>query len=215
MRFMKKRLFIISNRLPINVETIDNETRLNISSGGLITAISSYINFSNDKDKNQFSENYWIGAPGYSQADWVNAKARLNDNQYEYLPVFINHKIYDHYYNGLSNSVIWPLFHYFPSYADYRVEYYENYIKANANFLDVVVRNANEGDVIWIHDYHLLPLAGMIREHYPNITIGFFLHIPFPSYELFRMMPKKWQKGILEGVLGADLIGFHTVFCIV
>jgi trehalose 6-phosphate synthase/phosphatase len=75
----------------------------------------------------------------------------------------------------------------------------------------VVIRNVKEGDIAWIHDYHLLPLAGMIRAHLPNITIGFFLHIPFPSFELFRLMPSKWQQEMLEGLLGADLIGFHTI----
>ncbi len=111
----------------------------------------------------------------------------------------------------MSNSVIWALFHYFPSYEEYKSEYYESYIKANEDFCTEISRYAKEGDVIWIHDYHLLPLAGMIRTHFPNITIGFFLHIPFPSYELFRLMPDRWQYELLTGVLGADLIGFHTV----
>ena len=138
-------------------------------------------------------------------------KKAVSATEFEYLPVFVNHHVYDLYYNGLSNSVIWPLFHYFPSYAEYKIDYYENYLKANEDFLDVVLRNVKEGDTVWIHDYHLLPLAEMIRKHLPNVTIGFFLHIPFPSYELFRVMPDSWQREILEGVLGSDLIGFHTI----
>jgi trehalose 6-phosphate synthase/phosphatase len=208
---MQKKLFIISNRLPVNVETVNNQSKINISSGGLITAISSYINYATEKEENRFSEYFWIGAPCCSQSQWVEAKRGIGESEYEYLPVFVNHKIYDLYYNGLANSVIWPLFHYFPSYAEYKIEYFENYIKANLDFLDVVIRNVKEGDTVWIHDYHLLPLAGMIRKHFTNVTIGFFLHIPFPSYELFRVMPDKWQREMLEGVLGADLIGFHTI----
>ena len=84
-------------------------------------------------------------------------------------------------------------------------------MKANEDFLNVVVRHVKETDVIWIHDYHLFPLAALVRKHHPNIIIGFFLHIPFPSYELFRMMPSDWQNEMLTGILGADLIGFHTI----
>jgi trehalose 6-phosphate synthase/phosphatase len=208
---MSKRLFIISNRLPVNVDKVDNDVRLNVSSGGLVTAINSYISYAAEKGINEFTEKYWIGAPGCSSGEWVQAKEKLDASDYEYLPVFINHHVYDLYYNGLSNSVVWPLFHYFPSYAEYKVEYFENYKKANEDFLHVVLRNVKENDVVWIHDYHLFPLAAMIRASYPNLTIGFFLHIPFPSYEIFRMMPDGWQHEILTGILGADLIGFHTI----
>ncbi len=208
---MKKRLFIISNRLPINIATIDHQVQVNNSSGGLVSAVDSYLNNANERGENQFSEIFWAGVPGCSQADWVEAKKSFSQSYYQFLPVFVNHRTYDLYYNGLSNSVIWALFHYFPSYAEYKSEYYESYIKANEDFCTEISRYAKEGDVIWIHDYHLLPLAGMIRTHFPNITIGFFLHIPFPSYELFRLMPDRWQYELLSGILGADLIGFHTV----
>src|SRR5687768_8776450 len=116
---MKKKLIIISNRLPINVEAVDGTVRLNVSSGGLITAITSYINAASEKGNNNFSENVWVGAPCCSQAEWVEAKKDLAENDYDYLPVFINHHTYNLYYNGFSNSIIWPLFHYFPSYVEY------------------------------------------------------------------------------------------------
>lgn len=197
--------------MPVNIEKVDNNLKINISAGGLVTAIDSYINFANQNSDTAFSENFWIGVPGCSQGEWAQAQSSLDNSEYEYLPVFINHHVYDLYYNGLSNSVIWPLFHYFPSFAEYNVDYFENYIKANRDFLNVVLRNVKEQDLVWIHDYQLFPLSDMIRTHYPNITIGFFLHIPFPSYELFRMMPSDWQHQILTGILGADLIGFHTI----
>ncbi len=208
---MNKRLFIVSNRLPVNLETSNGQIKVNVSSGGLISAVSSYLSYSGKKGGTGFDENIWIGAPCCSQAEWVQAKEGLVEGEFTYQPVFVNNKVYNQYYNGFSNSVLWPLFHYFPSYAEYKIDYYESYKAANANFLDVVIRHAKEGDTIWIHDYHLFPLASMIRQHLPSVTIGFFLHIPFPSYELFRLMPAKWQQELLEGVLGSDLIGFHTI----
>lgn len=176
---MNRRLFIISNRLPVNIESIEGSIKINVSSGGLITAISSYIDDTSLKGKNPFEEYFWIGTPCCTTGEWAEAITQLDENTYKYLPVFVNRGIYDLYYNGFSNSIIWPLFHYFPSYVEYQMEYFENYMKANEDFLNVVLRNVKEGDTVWIHDYHLLPLAGMIRERFPNITIGFFFTYPF------------------------------------
>ncbi|RYY51863.1 MAG: bifunctional alpha,alpha-trehalose-phosphate synthase (UDP-forming)/trehalose-phosphatase, partial [Chitinophagaceae bacterium] len=117
---------------------------------------------------------------------------------------------YERYYNGFSNSLLWPLFHYFPSFAEYDPSFFDAYITVNRAFYRALAAEIKPGDVVWIHDYHLLPLAGMLRDKFPDLTIGLFLHIPFPSYELFRVIPKRWQKALLEGMLGADLIGFHT-----
>lgn len=133
------------------------------------------------------------------------------ESAYSYLPVFINRKRYELYYNGFSNSVVWPLFHYFPSFADYNSAYYDAYVEVNRLFADVLAAQLKKDDTVWIHDYHLMPLAAMLRERLPTITIGFFLHVPFPSYEIFRVIPKRWQRTLLEGMLGADLIGFHTI----
>ncbi len=207
---MSQRLFIISNRLPIQVENKDNKIILSLSSGGLVSAISSYIEFAEKNGENNY-EKYWVGVPGCSAGEWSTAAEQLNNSGYNYLPVFTNKKAYNGYYNGFSNSVLWPLFHYFPSYVEYNATNYEHYKKVNQDFVDVVFKNARETDIVWVHDYQLLPLAGMIREKLPNITIGFFLHIPFPSYELFRMLPAQWQQELLKGMLGADLIGFHTI----
>lgn len=207
---MEKRLFIISNRLPVTVKTTADKTTIQPSSGGLVSAISSYIDYAEQKGEH-VSEKYWVGVPGCSAAEWSVAVNDLQENNYSYVPVYANKKSYAQYYNGFSNSVIWPLFHYFPSYVEYNDSYYEHYIKVNEEFLDVVLQHARETDIIWIHDYHLLPLAEMIREKMPGVTIGFFLHIPFPSYEIFRMMPARWQETVLKGLLGADLIGFHTI----
>lgn len=202
------RLFIVSNRLPVTVSSdTGGEVQIITSSGGLITAIDSYLQSS----PIDFSQTYWVGVPGCSPKAWEEASRQLKPPDYTYLPVLLYKEQYEMYYNGFSNSVVWPLFHYFPSFAEYKPEYWEHYLLANEHFLEVVLRNACAGDTIWIHDYHLMPLARMIRQRIPDVTIGFFLHIPFPSYEIFRLLPHKWQQGILEGLLGADLIGFHTM----
>lgn len=205
---MKKRLFIVSNRLPLTVEQHAGEYSLRQSSGGLISAISAYMS---NEGKDEFTDKIWAGVPGCSEKAWDMAKPETDEHEYDFLPVFINGKKYDGYYSGFSNSLIWPLFHYFPSFADYNLSHFEAYMDVNATFADLLGKKLRENDVVWIHDYHLLPLARMLREKFPDITIGFFLHIPFPSYELFRVIPKLWQKEILMGMLGADLIGFHTV----
>ena len=206
-----KRLFIVSNRLPINVQETNKKIEVSSSNGGLVTALSSYLFDDANRDKPEFDEVCWAGAPGCTSATWTKADQQITNEHYKYLPVFIGKRCYEAYYSGQSNSVIWPLFHYFPSFAEFDGNYYDSYIEANQTFTDTILPHLRPGDTIWIHDYHLMPLAGMIRKEMPSVTIGFFLHIPFPSYELFRIMPKKWQDGIMHGLLSADLIGFHTI----
>jgi len=204
-----KRLFIISNRLPVHITDNGQELSVNRSAGGLVTALSSYLF---DQESNgDFDEITWVGVPGCTPANWTKAKHQVAENDYNYLPVFINKKCYEAYYNGQSNSVIWPLFHYFPSFAEFGGGYFESYMEANKQFVETIQPHLHPGDTIWIHDYHLMPLAGMIREAFPDVTIGFFLHVPFPSYEIFRIMPRKWQEAMIVGMMGADLIGFHTI----
>ncbi|RYZ54574.1 MAG: bifunctional alpha,alpha-trehalose-phosphate synthase (UDP-forming)/trehalose-phosphatase [Sphingobacteriales bacterium] len=206
---MQKRLIIVSNRLPISIEhTADHKYNCRQSSGGLVSAISAYITGS---EKTSFAESIWVGVPDCSEKIWDASGAGADAFDYTFLPVFLKWKQYELYYNGFSNSLLWPLFHYFPSFADYNSTYFDAYMAANEAFAEVLSHTIRKDDVVWIHDYHLLPLAGMLRKRFPGITIGFFLHIPFPSFELFRVIPKPWQREILEGMLGADLIGFHTM----
>lgn len=202
---MEKRLFIVSNRLPITVCT---EKGIQQASGGLITAINSYLEGEN---ANSFDDVLWTGVPGCNMGTWISATKKMNKSSFTYLPVFVPNAEYEGYYNGQSNSVLWPLFHYFPSYAEYNVECYEHYNRVNEHFAAALIKVVRPGDTVWIHDYHLLPLAAMLRQEMPEVTIGFFLHIPFPSFEIFRLLPKKWQEDLLKGMLGADLIGFHTI----
>src|SRR5690606_30020524 len=108
-----------------------------------------------------------------------------------------------------SNETLWPLFHYFTEYAMFDDESWETYKSVNKKFADKVLEVADENSVIWVHDYQLLLVPQLLKDVNPNLTVGFFLHIPFPSYEVFRLLP--YRKDILLGLLGADLIGFHTL----
>lgn len=203
---MNKRLFIVANRLPVCVTGEQGNMKIRTSSGGLVSAINSYL----QNSVNDFSEVFWTGVPGCSPDVWEEASSHIQTSAYTYLPVLPEKDRYDKYYNGFSNSVLWPLFHYFPSYAEYDMEEYAQYLLVNRQFAQVLLRHCRDGDTVWIHDYHLLPLAGILREKMPRLTIGFFLHIPFPSFELFRLLPRTWQEQLLKGMLGANLVGFHT-----
>jgi trehalose 6-phosphate synthase/phosphatase len=204
------RLITISNRLPFTLERTDEQVVVRQSSGGLVSAVKSY--FENDQAANdKYSERIWVGSMDASKEDWDQAQEKgAIHSCYTVVPVFPDKEVYEKYYNGFSNSTLWPLFHYFPSLVQNRKEFFEAYKKVNEQFADCVAGIVQPGDVIWVHDYQLLLLPEMLRQRLPDATIGFFLHIPFPSYEIFRLMPTGWKKEILQGILGADLVGFHT-----
>lgn len=204
------RLFIISNRLPFSIEKTEEEITVRQSSGGLVSAIKSYFEGSESQHGN-FTEKIWVGSMDVSEEIWGEAvEKNAVPTEFTIEPIFPAKELYDGYYNGFSNSTIWPLFHYFPSLVEYKKEYYEAYRTVNQAFAESIIRLYQPGDVIWVHDYQLLLLPQMLREKLPEATIGFFLHIPFPSYEIFRLLPNRWKRAILHGMLGADLIGFHT-----
>jgi trehalose 6-phosphate synthase/phosphatase len=203
------RLILISNRLPFSLEKSGEEVRIRQSSGGLVSALKGYFEKSNSKGT-QFTEKMWVGSCDFCENDWNQNKDKLQSTDFTILPVFVDDKVYADYYNGFSNSTIWPLFHYFPTLTEYEKQYFDAYYQVNQKFADTINQIIRPDDVIWIHDYQLMILPQMIRATHPEATIGFFLHIPFPSYEIFRLLPAGWKKAILEGLLGADLIGFHT-----
>ena len=203
------RLIIVSNRLPFAVENQDGEITVRQSSGGLVSAIKSYIE--RNKDYQQFTGRVWIGSMDCTEEDWQTAVNQgLLPEDLMVQPIFPESATYANFYNGFSNSVLWPLFHYFPSLVEYRKEYFKDYKRINQQFADAIRQAYEPGDVIWIHDYQLMMVSDMLRRVLPDATIGFFLHIPFPSYEIFRLLPREWKQQILQGVMGADLIGFHT-----
>lgn len=206
----KGKLFIVSNRLPVNFIRGASGPEIKPSSGGLVSAMNSFLQHDETIKAEMFSEVIWCGCPGCTEDDWKIFHKQLKQESFSYLPVFIDKKVYRGYYDGFSNTVVWPLFHYFSSFAEYNSDNLKHYTAANRSFAEVLSKHIGPDDIVWIHDYHLLLLAKMLREKNPGIPIGFFLHIPFPSYEIFRLIPRKWGHALLEGMLGADIIGFHT-----
>lgn len=204
------RLIIISNRLPFTIEKIGENVVVRQSSGGLVSAFKSYFDKSSD-DTASYTERIWIGSMDASEEDWQMARemGAISDS-FTIEPLFPDKDVYNDYYNGFSNSILWPLFHYFPSLVESKKEYFEAYKKINTLFAEKIFSIVRPDDVIWVQDYQLMLLPHLLRERMPEASIGFFLHIPFPSYEILRLLPTEWKKAILQGVLGADLVGFHT-----
>ncbi|MCP5495099.1 MAG: bifunctional alpha,alpha-trehalose-phosphate synthase (UDP-forming)/trehalose-phosphatase [Leptospiraceae bacterium] len=206
------RLIVVSNRLPLTAVQKDGEIIFQESVGGLVTGISAYLNSTQNGPDAEKMDYIWIGWPGIN----VSGKEKKEEfkkrtlNEYKCHPVFISDKVMDKFYNGFCNKTIWPLFHYFPTYTAYDMETWKQYQSVNESFCEAIMEVAEPNDLIWIHDYQLMTLPKMVRKKLPNVKIGYFHHIPFPAFEMFRLLPRAWGEDILEGLLGADLIGFHT-----
>ena len=191
---------VISNRLPVKIIEENNELKLIRSEGGLATGLNSI-------DSGQ--KMCWVGWAGmYVDDEKQKQKINLQMDDLDFHPVYLSVNQIENYYEGYSNSTIWPLCHYFFSYIESNATYWESYKEVNALFCNVALEIIEPGDTVWVQDYQLMLLPAMLREKIPDINIGYFHHIPFPSYELFRVLPERAE--ILRGLLGADLIGFHT-----
>tara|TARA_R110000868_G_scaffold121034_3_gene321128 strand:+ start:21359 stop:23566 length:2208 start_codon:yes stop_codon:yes gene_type:complete len=196
------KTIIISNRLPIQLQIHNGGINAVPSVGGLATGMKSV---------HSGGDSLWIGWSGLTDeeipdelsGDIDEALAKHGSSK-----VNLTTEEVDGFYYGFSNRTIWPLFHYFLEYSEFELDSWNTYKAVNQKFADAIIEKANDDDTIWIHDYQLMLVPQMVKEQLPNISIGFFLHIPFPSFEIFRTLP--WRTEVLEGLLGADLIGFHT-----
>ncbi len=204
-----KRLVIVAYRLPFKFNKTKKGYKAVQNSGGLVSAILAlserFKEKVNDKVVNKI---IWAGTTDASPEDILSQK--YENEHFELAPVNLPKHLSELYYGGFCNDLIWPLFHYFPTYSVYNDQYFQAYKEANSLFCEEVLKVIKPGDFIWIHDYQLMLLPEMIREKVPDATIGFFLHIPFPSFEIFRLMPRQWREAVINGLLGSDLIGFHT-----
>jgi trehalose 6-phosphate synthase/phosphatase len=195
------RLVTVSNRLPVSAQLSDGAVLLTPASGGLATGLGPW---------HEASEGLWIGWPGDASRWSALQRADLDRQLAErrIVPVHLSRDAIDRFYHGFANRVVWPLFHYLIDRVPVDATGWDAYREANEAFAEAVIREHRAGDTIWVHDYQLMLVPALLRERLPHARIGFFLHIPFPSSEVFRVLP--WRRRILEGLLGADLVGFHT-----
>ncbi|WP_437677522.1 bifunctional alpha,alpha-trehalose-phosphate synthase (UDP-forming)/trehalose-phosphatase [Sorangium sp. So ce131] len=196
------RLIIVSNRLPVTVRTEQGTVAVVPSAGGLVTAL---------RGPHERHGGLWLGWPG----DVSRLTAEQRDDLEAQLarvgaaPVHLTSAEVSRYYDGFSNGILWPLFHYLIEKVnlDARRDW-ESYRDVNERFAAAIAERYQPGDRVWIHDYQLTLVPAMLRRRVPDARIGFFLHIPFPSSEVFRILP--WREQVLRGLLGADVVGFHT-----
>jgi trehalose 6-phosphate synthase/phosphatase len=204
------RLLVVSNRLPIVITQEQGELKFQESAGGLVSGLSAYLDSLKGSSFAK-SDYVWVGWPGVTVENKLQEQVKSKVlSQFRAYPVFLTERAMEKFYYGFCNKTIWPLFHYFPSYTVYQNDFYLHYKCVNQIFCEAVIDVMQPDDVVWIHDYHLMLLPKLLRDKKPHVPIGFFLHIPFPSFELFRLLPMTWRCEILQGLLGADLIGFHT-----
>jgi trehalose 6-phosphate synthase/phosphatase len=195
------RLLIVSNRLPITTEVTDDTMTFTSASGGLATGL---------RGSHERTGGLWIGWPGIAGPlpEPQHQQMATELSQRGIVPVHLTSEELHAYYEEFSNGVVWPLFHYLIDRLPLGPTPWDVYRQVNQRFADEVIAHYQPGDVIWVHDYQLMLVPAMIRQRLPEARIGFFLHIPFPSAEVFRILP--WRREILQGLLGADLVGFHT-----
>jgi trehalose 6-phosphate synthase/phosphatase len=194
---MPTPLINVSNRLPVTIA----DEGIKKSSGGLVAALEGL-------DKAEYALN-WIGWPGGEVADDKRAEVeRALRDEHGCVPVFLSAAEAEAHYEGFSNSSLWPLLHYMPDRFRYQPQWWEAYREVNKRFAERVLSVAKGDEIVWVHDYQLMLLPAMLREANPRLRVGFFLHTPVPSYEVFRCHPNR--EALVGGLLGADLVGFHT-----
>ena len=188
---------VVANRLPVDSVTDDDgNQRWRMSPGGLVAALEPLM---------KSTDGAWVGWPG---APGVELDPFEHEN-IQMVPIALNEEEVERYYEGFSNDTLWPLYHDVIAQPSYHREWWESYVAVNRRFADAAARIADMGATVWVHDYQLQLVPGMLRESRPDLTIGFFNHIPFPAYGIFSQLP--WRRQIISGLLGADVIGFQRV----
>jgi trehalose 6-phosphate synthase/phosphatase len=190
-------LVIASNRLPVRLTTEGGSVQVLPSPGGLSAALSAFR-----------GDATWVGWPGavIPQGRQKRVRARLaKDNLY---PVFLSAEDEEDFYNRVCNDTLWPLFHYFAERLRITPEAWARYVEVNERFAETILAHCEPDSRVWVHDFHLMLVPALLRARAPRLSIGFFLHIPFPSSEVYRLLPARDQ--LLRGVLGADYVSFQV-----
>lgn len=188
---------IVSNRLPVDrVVDESGQASWRPSPGGLVTALQPVM---------QAEDGVWVGWAGVADEEIEPFEA----DGISILPVALSEQELQEYYEGFSNDTLWPLYHDVIAQPSYHREWWESYVRVNRRFADAAAGAAAQGAVVWVHDYQLQLVPAMLREVRPDLVIGFFNHIPFPPYGIYSQLP--WRRQIIDGLLGADVIGFQRV----
>jgi trehalose 6-phosphate synthase len=191
-------LVIVANRLPVDrVTNPDGSEGWRRSPGGLVTAIEPVM---------RANDGVWIGWPGGTSTDADDLEP-FEDDGLRLVPIGLDAEEVERFYEGFANATIWPIYHDLVAKPEFHREWWDSYVKVNRKYADKAAEVAAEGATVWVHDYQLQLVPQMLRELRPDLRIGFYLHIPFPPAELFQQLP--WRRQILEGLLGADLVGFQ------
>jgi trehalose 6-phosphate synthase len=201
MAFSGNRLVVVSNRLPVAIHKDGQRWQVKPSPGGLVTALAPIV---------RRTAGIWIGWPGCGSEAPAEELLREYSNSQEYLlkPVSVTTEEIERYYRGFSNKTIWPLFHDLLGHFSFDQDNWETYLKVNHRFAEVIAETVDPDDFIWIHDFHLLLVGRMLREMHVSHYLNFFLHIPFPSVDIFRRLPRKTE--LLQAILEYDHVGFQT-----
>ena len=193
----ERPIIVASNRLPFTYQRVGGALERRPSSGGLVSALEPVL---------RKRGGTWIGWPGLEvrRGERISTRAR----NYEIAPVLLSDAEASRYYQGFSNRTLWPLFHSLPALTKFERRDWTVYEAVNRRFAEIAAKHAGAGDLVWIHDYHLMLAPEHLRRLQGNVRSAFFLHIPFPPYDIFRLCP--WDREILRGLLACDLIGFHV-----
>ncbi|MEZ5071402.1 MAG: bifunctional alpha,alpha-trehalose-phosphate synthase (UDP-forming)/trehalose-phosphatase [Bacteroidales bacterium] len=197
-----KRLILASNQLPVHITWQEDNYLIERADEQTISGLQDFY---------KAFEPQWVGMTGFENHVFSEEEAQRLEQEleaFQCIPLFPSPRDLNRHLHGFARNTIWPLFHYFTENATYSEENWKAYVKINRMYANRIHNLLKEGDIVWIHDYHLMLLPQMIREKNPGVSIGLFIHVPFPSFEIFRMLP--WRLEVIEGMLGADLIGFQT-----
>jgi trehalose 6-phosphate synthase len=193
--FTDAEFVVVANRMPVDLEKLpDGSQRWKRSPGGLVTALEPML---------RSRDGAWVGWVGLPDAE----VEPLVEDGLQLHPVPLSGQEVEDYYEGFSNGTLWPLYHDVVAPPAFHRHWWQAYVKVNQRFAEATAKVAAKNATVWIQDYQLQLVPAALRELRPDLRIGFFLHIPFPPVELFQQLP--WRREIVEGLLGADLVGFQ------